>query len=66
MSPRSVLAAIQAFGADRILFGSDFGPMSSIAPALKTLDETLSAEQKKTIYVENGRALLAAKGFTLQ
>ena len=62
-SPRSVLSAVKAFGADRVLFGSDFGPNPSIAPAIKTLDAALSADERRQIYVENSRALLARKGF---
>ncbi len=62
-SPRSVLAAVKAFGADRVLFGSDYGPNPSIAPAIKTLDAALSPSDRRLIYVENSRALLARKGF---
>ena len=58
-------AAVEAIGADRILFGSDFGPMPSIQPALDALDAALSPHERELIYVENGRKLLAAKGKTL-
>jgi predicted TIM-barrel fold metal-dependent hydrolase len=61
-SPRSVLAAVQAFGADRILFGSDFGPMPNISAGITTLNAALTDEQRQLVYVENGRALLKAKG----
>lgn len=60
-TPRSVRAAVDAFGADRILFGSDYGPMPSIRAAIDTLDGILTGEERRLIYVENGRALLAAK-----
>ena len=65
VTPRSVKAAVEAIGADRILFGSDFGPMPSIQPALDALDAALSPHERELIYVENGRKLLAAKGKTL-
>jgi len=61
-SPRSVLAAVQAFGADRILFGSDYGPMPTISAGIASLDATLSPAQRRLIYVENGLALLKTKG----
>ncbi|AHF94776.1 hypothetical protein OPIT5_26540 [Opitutaceae bacterium TAV5] len=60
-TPRSVRAAVDAFGADRILFGSDYGPMPSIRKGIETLDAILTEEERRLIYVENGRALLAAK-----
>jgi predicted TIM-barrel fold metal-dependent hydrolase len=59
------LAAIK-LGADRILFGSDYGvnggTRGDIAPALATLDRALTAAQRQLIYVDNSRALLKAKG----
>ncbi len=64
-----VALAAATLGADRILFGTDYGvgggTRGDIAPAIKTLDEALTTEQKRLIYVENSRSLLAAKGVSV-
>jgi predicted TIM-barrel fold metal-dependent hydrolase len=58
--------ACSKIGADRILFGSDYGvgggDRGDIGPALATLDQALSPQQRELIYVENSRALLKLKG----
>jgi predicted TIM-barrel fold metal-dependent hydrolase len=58
--------AASKLGADRILFGSDYGvgggARGDIAPALATLDVALSPAQRQLIYIDNSRALLKAKG----
>jgi hypothetical protein len=43
-------------------YGVGGGQRGDVGPAIETLDKTLSAEQQRLIYVENSRALLAAKG----
>ncbi|MCX6938154.1 MAG: amidohydrolase family protein [Verrucomicrobia bacterium] len=64
--PRGIALAAKTFGADRILFGSDFGPWPTIEPFIKGVaDAELSQEDRDLIYVENGRALLKAKGITI-
>ena len=61
--------AVSKLGADRILFGSDYGvnggTRGDIGPALETLDRTLTPAQRQLIYVDNSRALLKAKGRTV-
>jgi uncharacterized protein len=61
--------AVSKLGADRILFGSDYGvnggTRGDIGPALETLDRTLTPPQRQLIYVDNSRALLKAKGRTV-
>ncbi len=61
-----VVTAANKLGADRILFGTDYGvgggKRGDVGPALQTLDQVLTAEQRRLIYFENSRALLAAKG----
>ena len=61
-----VAQAADKIGADRILFGTDYGvgggDRGDVAPALATLDKTLTAEQRQLIYVDNTRALLKSKG----
>ena len=61
-----VAQAADKIGADRILFGTDYGvgggDRGDVAPALLTLDKTLTAEQRQLIYVDNTRTLLKSKG----
>lgn len=58
--------AVSKLGADRILFGSDYGvgggARGDIAPALATLDQALTPPQRQLIYIDNSRALLRSKG----
>jgi predicted TIM-barrel fold metal-dependent hydrolase len=61
--PRGIALAAKVFGADRILFGSDYGPWPSIEPFIRGVaDAALTPQERRLIYVENGRALLEAKG----
>jgi predicted TIM-barrel fold metal-dependent hydrolase len=57
----------EQLGADRILFGTDYGvgggKRGDVGPALDTLDSILSASERRLIYFENSRALIAAKGW---
>jgi predicted TIM-barrel fold metal-dependent hydrolase len=61
--------AISRLGADRILFGSDYGvgggARGDIGPALATLEHTLTPTQRQAIYIDNSRALLAEKGIVI-
>ena len=64
-----VAYAAAKFGADRILFGTDYGvgggnATDRLAPSIAKLDQALSAEQRRLIYVDNTRALLKAKGIS--
>ena len=63
-----VKLAAEKLGADRILFGTDYGvgggKRGDVGPALATLDATLSEAQRQLIYFDNTRALLAAKGWS--
>jgi predicted TIM-barrel fold metal-dependent hydrolase len=58
--------AASKLGADRILFGSDYGvgggDRGDIGPALATLDVALTPAQRQLIYIDNSRALLKSKG----
>jgi 5-carboxyvanillate decarboxylase len=61
--PRGIALAAQVFGADRILFGTDSGPVASIAPTLASVKQAdLAAADKSMILSGNARRLLAAKG----
>jgi len=63
-----VKLAAEQLGADRILFGTDYGvgggTRGDTGASLAVLDATLSEEQRRLIYFENSRALLAAKGLS--
>jgi len=63
-----VALAASKIGADRILFGTDFGvgggDRGAIAPALARLDAVLTTQQRQLIYIDNTRKLLASKGRT--
>jgi len=64
-----VRQAADAFGADRILFGTDFGvgggSRGDVGPNLAATDAALTKEQRQLIYVDNSRKLLRSKGITL-
>lgn len=63
LTPRSVVSAVRALGADRILFGSDYGPNPDVGTGIKAIQESgLTEEELNLIFVENGRKLLAEKG----
>jgi predicted TIM-barrel fold metal-dependent hydrolase len=62
-----VALAAAKFGADRILFGTDYGvgggtSADRIAPSVKSLNHWLTPAQRQLIYVDNTTALLRAKG----
>ena len=62
-----VAYAAGKFGADRILFGTDYGvgggsAVDRLAPSVAALDKVLTPAQRQLIYVDNTRALLKAKG----
>lgn len=61
--------AASKLGADRILFGTDYGvnggTNGDVAPAIATLDKALTPEQHRLIYIENSRNLLRSKGIAV-
>jgi predicted TIM-barrel fold metal-dependent hydrolase len=64
-----VAIAAAKFGADRILFGTDYGvgggtSADRLAPSLVSLNHWLTPAQRQLIYVDNTRALLKAKGIS--
>ena len=61
--PRGIALAAKVFGADRILFGTDTGPIASVGPTIESVKQAaLTPDEKKQIFVENGRRLLEARG----
>ncbi len=61
-----VALAARKLGADRILFGTDYGvgggDRGAIAPSLAALDAALTHAERQLIYIGNSRELLRAKG----
>jgi predicted TIM-barrel fold metal-dependent hydrolase len=61
-----VADAARKLGADRLLFGTDFGvgggTRGDLGPALASLDGALSPEQRQALYVDNSRELLRRHG----
>jgi len=57
--PRGIALAASVFGADRILFGTDYGPWASTVPFIDAVNRAkLTAEQKRAVFVGNGQAIL--------
>ena len=64
-----VAYAAAKFGADRILFGTDYGVGGGAAtdrliPSIAALDKALTTQQRQLIYVDNTHALLKSKGLS--
>jgi len=61
-----VAQAIRKLGADRILFGTDYGvgggERGEIGPSIATLNSVLTQQERRRIYVENSLDLLKSKG----
>ncbi len=57
--PRALELAVKAFGADRILFGTDFPPIPTLEATVKAFDEAdLPEEQRELILSGNSRRIL--------
>src|SRR5262249_34113819 len=64
--PRGIALAAKVFGADRILFGTDSGPVATVAPTIASVKQAaITAEERNLILWGNARRLLAAKGVDL-
>jgi predicted TIM-barrel fold metal-dependent hydrolase len=68
-NPAWVAVAAQKFGADRILFGTDYGVGGGtnpdrLAPSIAALSQALSTSDQDKIFTENSRRLLAARGLS--
>jgi predicted TIM-barrel fold metal-dependent hydrolase len=58
-APRGIALAAKVFGADRILFGTDSGPVATIGPTIASVKQAnLTAEEKELIFSGNGRRIL--------
>jgi len=64
--PRGIALAAQVFGADRLLFGSDSGPVATLGPTIASVTRAeISDADKALIFSGNARRLLASKGVDL-
>jgi len=60
--PRSVALAAEVFGADRVLFGTDSGPVATIVPTVESVGRAkLTKAELDLIFSGNARRLLAAR-----
>jgi predicted TIM-barrel fold metal-dependent hydrolase len=58
-APRGIALAAKVFGADRILFGTDSGPVATIGPTIASVKQaSLTPEEKDLIFSGNARRLL--------
>jgi len=57
--PRGIALAAKVFGADRILFGTDSGPVATVAPTIKSVKQAqITDEERNLIFWGNaGRVL---------
>lgn len=60
---RAVELAVETFGADRLLFSSDYGPTPQLEPALERIrgSARLTAQDKHLIFRENAVKILSKK-----
>jgi predicted TIM-barrel fold metal-dependent hydrolase len=61
--PRGIALAAKVFGADRILLGTDSGPVATIGPTIASVKQAeLTADERNLIFTGNARRLLAPRG----
>lgn len=64
--PQAIALAANVLGADRVVFGSDYAPAPSIAPVIANVNAApIDPQARQRILVDNGLALLRAKGVDL-
>ena len=57
--PRGIALAAKVFGADRILFGTDSGPVATVAPTIRSVKQAqITGEERNLIFWGNARRLL--------
>jgi predicted TIM-barrel fold metal-dependent hydrolase len=61
--PEAIALATKVFGAERIVFGTDYAPQASVAPVIENIRKSpITDEDRRKIFTENARALLLSKG----
>lgn len=68
-NPEWVALAAAKFGADRILFGTDYGvgggtSVDRLQPSIAALNKALTPQQRQLIYSDNSRTLLKVHGIS--
>ena len=64
--PEAIALAVRVFGADRIVFGTDYAPGPSVAPVIAAIDRSpLTDAQRRAVFTDTPRRLLASKGVKL-
>ena len=64
--PEAIALAVRVFGADRIVFGTDYAPQASVAPVIANIVQSpLTAFQRRAVFTDTPRALLASTGVKL-
>jgi len=60
--PEAIALAARVIGADRILFGTDYGAAASVVPVIENVEHSpLTADDRRKIFRDNARTLLASK-----
>jgi predicted TIM-barrel fold metal-dependent hydrolase len=61
--PEAIALATKVFGAERIVFGTDYAPQASVVPVIENIRKSpITDEDRQKIFTTNARQLLAAKG----
>jgi predicted TIM-barrel fold metal-dependent hydrolase len=59
--PRNMAFAAKVFGADRILFGSDYGAQASVTPYIDAVNESgLNPKDQEAVFASNARRIFRA------
>ncbi len=61
--PEAIALAVRVFGAEQILFGTDYGAAASVVPVIENVERSpITAEDRRKVFSDNARNLLASKG----
>ena len=61
--PQAIALAVRVFGAERIVFGTDYAPQPSVRPVIENIENSpISAADRQKIFTDNPRRILTAKG----
>lgn len=61
--PQAIALATRVFGAERVLFGTDYGAAASVVPVIANVERSpISPGDRRKIFRDNARDLLASKG----
>jgi len=61
--PEAIALATKVFGAERIVFGTDYAPQASVVPVIENIRKSpITDGDRQKIFTENARKLLLSKG----